>query len=477
MKKLKALFAIVIAIAAIFGLNNIISFTKTIKIDIEEKKLIDNSIAPDKYGHIMIDFPVFKTDENDNPLENVRFKLSGYNNAFSTYSSAVDSGVYEFNYSQSSENTFTKILNSMSDEQRTFINTIKTTQDLEKFNVGGYQNVHCNLKNSTNNKVACTAGIPTVLTIEEVKAPTGYSKTKVLVPGTILLAYSVDYDGPALEANINVLNYINNNGTYNVNLMESIILANDGIFMEYGAVDIKDLVGTDYEAIRDIWYSHTDSECIGRKVNFDTGRKAVSFETVEVAMDSPSDPDKFLVNDPCEIVIRNVKGSPKLSINTTVNEKESINTTANSKLKYRVTVNNNGTVESLDNKIISKLPEGFVYVDGSATNGGVYDKNTNTITWVIYRINENESTTVSYEAYAPNGLSNLKSYVSEATIEAYGVENRIESNKATVRLMANPKTSAPLYGIGITLVIVWIVSLYLFVYSKLVKRENRFSLH
>ena len=160
------------------------------------------------------------------------------------------------------------------------------------------------------------------------------------------------------------------------------------------------------------------------------------------------------------------KNNANLSINTTVNEKESISTTSNSKLTYRVNISNSGNIAALDNKVVAKLPEGFNYVEGSASNNGKYNSNDNTITWTLYRIDEESNISLSYEAYAPDGLSSLKSYVGEASLESFSISNRIESNKTTVRLMLNPKTNAPLYGIGITLIIVWGVALYLYIEHK-----------
>jgi len=167
----------------------------------------------------------------------------------------------------------------------------------------------------------------------------------------------------------------------------------------------------------------------------------------------------------CPPIVINERGKVDLRISSTVNEKESINTTSNSKLLYKVNVKNNG-LTSYDNKIVSTLPEGFVYVDGTASNGGVYDSTNNTITWTLYRIDEESNVTLTYEAYATNGLSGLKSYESTASIEALGIQNKIVSNKTIVRLMANPKTNAPLYGIGITLIIIWAVAIYLYIDHK-----------
>jgi len=48
--------------------------------------------------------------------------------------------------------------------------------------------------------------------------------------------------------------------------------------------------------------------------------------------------------------------------------------------------------------IVDKLAEGLTYVDGSATNGGVYDKDTHTVTWVIRSVAAKVDGEVSFKA-------------------------------------------------------------------------------
>ena len=175
----------------------------------------------------------------------------------------------------------------------------------------------------------------------------------------------------------------------------------------------------------------------------------------------------------CYFSLFNEKGEVNLAINTTVNDKNSITTTTNNTLKYKVNVKNTGTVDAIDNIIISKLPEGFTYVENSASNGGVYNSTDNTVTWNVARLRISDNIDLTYEAYAPEGASSLKSYIGEAYAQAFGMNNRIESNKTTVNLMLNPKTSAPIYGIIITLLIAWGVAGYLFLYKKYFAKKKK----
>ncbi len=54
--------------------------------------------------------------------------------------------------------------------------------------------------------------------------------------------------------------------------------------------------------------------------------------------------------------------------------------------------------EVADITIVDKLAEGLTYVEGSATNGGVYDKETHTITWVIQDVAVKTEGEVSFKA-------------------------------------------------------------------------------
>ena len=175
------------------------------------------------------------------------------------------------------------------------------------------------------------------------------------------------------------------------------------------------------------------------------------------------------VSPMCLVVMtfkRNEKGTINLEINTTVNDKNAITTTSNNKIQYKVNVKNTGTVDAVDTLVVSKLPEGFQYVENTASNGGIYNASDNTITWDIARLRVANDTTLTYEAYIPNGVSGLNSYIGEAYAESFGMNQRVESNKTVVNLLLNPKTSAPVYGIVITLLIAWGVAGYLFLYKN-----------
>ena len=62
-------------------------------------------------------------------------------------------------------------------------------------------------------------------------------------------------------------------------------------------------------------------------------------------------------------------------------------------IQYKNTENEKATV-----KIVDKLAEGLTYVEGSATKGGVYDKETHTITWTIEDVTALADGEVSFKA-------------------------------------------------------------------------------
>lgn len=460
MRKLKIVFALAIIVGIVFSACNIMQ-NKNLIINKKEVQKV-GVISPDqKIGHIYIDFDFGKADLNMNPLEGARFKLSAYNNVYSTYSIPDGDGVYIFDYSAHNTSSYNKILKSLSNSQKELIDSIKTTNDLKKL-----EYVYC-FDDDT-----CFIALPTIFVIEEVQAPNGYAKTKVVAPGEIIAVYSlqgyhkkeVDYlnsyrntvgviPGEPIPSNVDE---VLGDEDGEIELVELDSRVYPFGFMEYGEVDLEELVGTNVDEIKDIWFQYLDPACMRK---FKTPNE---FSKYSKASAGSSIPDTL---DECG-VIKDYKGSASLSINTTVNEKESISTTANSKLNYRISISNNGNIPSLDNKVVSKLPDGFNYVEGSASNNGKYDQSTNTITWIVYRLEDKDSLTLTYDAYAPEGLSSLKNYVGEASIESFSVSNRVESNKTTVRLMINPKTNAPLFGIGITLIIVWGVALYLYIDHK-----------
>ena len=494
MKRIKFIYVFAIIVGLLFISGNVL---KENIISIDKKNVSDdNDIGP--YGQVRINTYFNKTDPSGNFLSNARFKMSTYNNVYSAYSSVeswTDSNGnnnqgYSVNRNYEGENVFNKAYNILSDKQKSVVDSIKTTNDFKKLNNGEY--LYCHYYSESSNEEGstevlinnfkreagyyCYIPLPTVYYLEETKAPSGYASTKVLLPGEIVLTYKINGFALTESANPSIVDFRNvdeyfNGNSYNVELIETNVFNYYFGYLEYGNLDINTLVGTNIDEAAALWLNNVNNDgcesipSIGTLHVIDNGLVLPSYflRSPEIQLRGGFD-EAISLNQSsyCNYTIVDKKGGVNLEVSTTVNEKESVSTTNNSKLSYKVNVKNTGTVEAVDNIIISKLPEGFKYVEGTATNGGVYNAENNTITWTVYRINEGMSVELGYEAYAPTGLSSSKSYIGEASAQAFGMTSEVLSNKTTVRLMMNPKTSAPLYGIGITLIIMWGVAFHLY---------------
>ncbi len=444
MKRIKFIFMFGIIIGLFFvGSNvlkgNIISIDKK---DVKEYNGVECII--DVRGIFL------NTDEDYNLLDNSRFKLSTWDDKYSFYSQSPQKGVYIIEGYK--ELTVNNMLSLLTPDEKNLIESIQTPEDIANYYFSMYGIQDDNFCYTDNNVEICSLGLLKQMKLEQTKVAEGYVKQKYTIPASIQLEY------------------INNNGTLS---LDSIVLVTDlgpggFILLKYG--DYTDLIKSIVD--EDAFYDFLEENMIdyGNYCEYldSNGRDKLPDQvTNQFKATQSSSIFKIQQATPgsCPPLVMNKRGTVDLSINTTVNEKESISTTSNSKLSYKINIKNNG-ITTYDNTVVSKLPEEFIYVDGTATHGGIYNANTHTITWTLQRIDEGDSVILTYEAYAPSGISNLKSYISETTLETPAIQNKVISNKATVRLMANPKTNAPLYGIGITLLITWGVALYLYLDNK-----------
>ena len=82
-------------------------------------------------------------------------------------------------------------------------------------------------------------------------------------------------------------------------------------------------------------------------------------------------------------IIIDHKNGAVLTISSYVNNGGSTKAVKGSTVNYKVVVKNEGTSESTNNVITSKIPEGFKYVVGSASDNGEYIESTNSIRWNV----------------------------------------------------------------------------------------------
>ncbi len=483
MKKTKFIFIFGIIIGLLFIGGNVLKGN----VISSDKKEVSLDTGYDKYGEVALRLNFYKYDNNKNFLAGTKFMLSSYNNVYKLYPSEEyftnDDVIITGGRVYSGENVFDNAYSMLSEKQKQIASSITTTNDFNNINNGDYlfcRPIYNDIPRGGELKreegIYCDVPLPTVFTLEETKAPSGYAKTKVLVPGIIHLEYFVKgYQAPKVKSGQDIYYRVEdyfNGEEYDVELL-GIFAYNFNAYIDYGDVDVNVLLGTDIEEAYNLMYENAQgTECLQ---NVKSNYKSLNqIQSIQSALPGGSlgltDYRDF---DFCYFSLFNEKGNVNLEVSTSVNDKNSITTTTNNSLKYKVLVKNTGSVDAIDSLVVSKLPEGFNYVEGSASNGGVYNSTDNTITWNVARLRVANEVELSYEAFAPEGASSLKSYIGEAYAQAFGMNNRIESNKTTVNLMLNPKTSAPIYGIIITLLIAWGVAGYLFLYKKYFMKKKK----
>ena len=154
------------------------------------------------------------------------------------------------------------------------------------------------------------------------------------------------------------------------------------------------------------------------------------------------------------------KGTIDFIIKNYVNNKTNIIAVTKEKVKYKVLVKNIGTLSAVDSIVTSVIPDGFKYVDNSASNNGTYDNGE--IKWNIAKLDNNKSVELSYEAYAEAGSLIGKDYVTEASISNYAIDNRLDSNRVNVKLLyLNPDVSIPIIIIGMLTTLIAIMMIFL----------------
>ena len=464
------IFGIVIGLAFI-GSNLLINH----KIVNDKKDVtlpnVSSTFEANVYGYLYF----YNLDSNHDALLNgFRYELSTWNKKIS-FPSYEDDDYY---FTDENENlNFNEAYDLLSDTQKETIDNVKTYGDfydtwIKDFNTKGEEVYQCFVGFDNNNIVFCQASMPTYYVLEQTIVPSGYTKQKYIIPGFISLYYYYETDDD-LSSGDSITN-INRNQELTLDYMEFFNIDSarylfnydnyDNLLLKdrYDSIDYDDDIYEEINANEDIdCLEYPDNRIDEDFINNRQGRgnHLKRFNSPFVSY-----------NGYCSVSIINRRGAPSLTINSLVNEKENITITSSTVLEYNVKVNNNGNSVSYDNVIVSKLPIEFTYVEGSASNGGVYDPNNHSITWNLMRLDSNRSINLRYRASAPGDLVSLKNYETVATIESSSVNGRIVSNKANVKLLSNiisnPKTNAPIIGIAITLIIVWGVAIYLCIDRK-----------
>ncbi len=361
---------------------------------------INNScfaVAPtekDYYGSIELVGSLFKTDESGKGLEGAKFKISDVNNTFSYELKEEKNGLYGLAYTASDElelrenDAFSTIKAMLPSNVK-----IDITRYLEN---GNTSHLDSRFYQIYDNFVSFY--IP--LYIEEVSAPKGYVKGEKIVLPVIIDAYYSSFPRLVLYYNIT---------------------SEHSRYLKYNElVDYKTDFNNYFISSR-MMNDLVDCE----RMNYD--QNAINKTGVSYL----------------PLILLNKKGDIKLSINNYVNNLESYTTTRGKTLNYRVVAENNGSVDSHNNVIITKIPTELEYVKGSASDGGIYNKTNHTITWKVNVIGANSKVSLRYSAYVPKNVSGGAKFIGSSSITSEEV-GEIQSRETQVSLINNPETAAPI---------------------------------
>ncbi|MBR4177921.1 MAG: DUF11 domain-containing protein [Bacilli bacterium] len=140
-------------------------------------------------------------------------------------------------------------------------------------------------------------------------------------------------------------------------------------------------------------------------------------------------------------VIIDHENGAMLTISSYVNNGGSTKAIKGSKINYKVIVTNEGSRESTNNVITSIIPEGFKYVEGSASDNGVYLESANAVRWNVDVIDVESTKELTYKVSVTEDVDLDKAYISTATV-MNDASDEIVSNETRVTLesIENPKT-------------------------------------
>ena len=444
----KTLVVVILLVVALLGM----SVFHEKKANVEKLDVKEYNNAPFTNNMVIGYLGIAKADENGQPLNGVTFKLKTFNNTYEYSSHRGDllnqnsndpnDGFYYID-DYDSNLTLTEVEEALTEKQKNYIHSVHTVNDLNSLFGNSYSCIGFgdDIKATEGSETVaednttvlydypdCTVSMPTYFILEETKVPTGYTMKKVLIPGIINVNYEYvdleDDETPDMDTPVEFT-------TINIRTMPN------GYYMEYGEVNREELLDTDSDKVIRLWNrygEHSEDYCVVEVLN----QYYASLAPVDLSL---SYPDLYRT---CLTYLENEKGSVDLTVISSVNNKESITTEINQVLEYKVNVKNIGTADAIDNVVTAKIPDGFVYVDGSVSNNGSYSNGV--ITWQVDRIDEGEDVDLTFKAYAPKGINAYQSYESAASVENSAVEgNKRESNKTYVKLsLTNPYTYAPI---------------------------------
>ena len=141
-------------------------------------------------------------------------------------------------------------------------------------------------------------------------------------------------------------------------------------------------------------------------------------------------------------VIVDKVGTYNVNVTSYVNGSEATNAIIHDTVRVKVKISNEGTVDSYNNVVMARIPDGVNYVEGSVTDSGVYNELEKTITWNIDRLDASSTKEFSYDVIIPNNATINGTFVANATLNSDNATEAIVSNDSTIRVtdIVNPKT-------------------------------------
>ena len=291
----------------------------------------------------------------------------------------------------------------------------------------------------------CYVDVPTVMFIEETKTPKGYEKEIAVLPAVIDFEYEFNQETREISNKYAFYNTYNNfgyEGEEDTNYRVFGLYKYDNT-LDYNNIESVYNAFVNYDI--SMKYGYTDL-CVA-EIAFQAEFKNSSINNYQVKkLGSTNNNFELKCGTP---IIVDKKGKSNISINSYVNSKEEINITENSNVEIKVFLKNSGKAPSYENKVVSNVPEGVEYVDGSATDDGVYDSEKKTVTWDLDYLDANSGYMFSYNVSVSTGN---KESVYVVTSSASNEENTesIVSNEARVTTpgmgsndteeVVNPKT-------------------------------------
>ena len=366
---------------------------------------ISNSVFALDDSYISSAGSIFKYNENNEPLKGAKFKLTDINNTFSHYSTDLGNGLYGMSFEEdfNSDNAFQKLFAMLPQKNQ---NDLRNYMQDSSYFLDG-KTYHFPDRSSED----IVFNIP--LFIEEVSAPKGYKLgEKIVVMGRAHLTN-------------------HNNRDY---FLDITAFVGDGYYKFDKDFNYNDFGSDDMVSVIDNSFVRTSDEIVDKVHEIDDN---LSYRPIG------------LVNE---------KGNVLLKIYNYVNNTSNYTTSRGKKLDYKIVVKNDGTVASTGNIVTAKVPTELEYVKGSASNGGVYNKNKHIVTWNINSIDPKGTISLRYSVYIPKDASPNIKYIGSASVysEQTGL---IQSRKNFVSVVNNPKTSVPIAAVLLIFASIGVVTL------------------